>query len=122
MEPKLFTPAEANRMLPLISGIVKDILKAGQAIREISVTVEKPEKDPKINELMDELEDHFSELDSLGCSYRDWNFSEGLVDFPAKVKGREVYLCWKSDEDKIAFYHDLESGYTGRLVIPKELL
>jgi len=38
----------------------------------------------------------------------------GLIDFPAILNGREVFLCWEQDEDDIEFWHDLESGYAGR--------
>ena len=38
----------------------------------------------------------------------------GLLDFPAIVGGREVFLCWESDEDDIEFWHDLDTGYGGR--------
>lgn len=119
---KYFTAHEANKMLPLVKTIVSDILKTGQAIRAISVNLEKPEEDPEVNRLMDQLDELLEELESLGCSYRDWNFSEGLVDFPAMVHGREVLLCWKSDESQVAHYHDLETGFAGRKLIPQELL
>jgi hypothetical protein len=42
------------------------------------------------------------------------DLSRGLVDFPALMGGREVFLCWEADEDKVEFWHDLESGYGGR--------
>ena len=42
------------------------------------------------------------------------DLSRGLVDFPAIIEGREVFLCWESKEDDIEFWHDLESGYSGR--------
>lgn len=38
----------------------------------------------------------------------------GLIDFPAVIGGREVFLCWEQDEDDIKFWHDLDSGYAGR--------
>jgi hypothetical protein len=38
----------------------------------------------------------------------------GLIDFPAIIGGREVFLCWESDEDDVEFWHDLEGGYGGR--------
>ena len=116
---KYFTPTEANKMLPLVRRIVTDILKNGKDIRDLSVHVEKPEEDVQINHLMDQLDELFDELESLGCSYRDWNFSEGLVDFPAMIAGKEVLLCWRSDEAEVAYFHDLESGYAGRRAIPK---
>lgn len=39
----------------------------------------------------------------------------GLVDFPAEVEGRRVYLCWRPDEERVAFWHGPESGFAGRL-------
>ena len=38
----------------------------------------------------------------------------GLVDFPAIIGGREVFLCWESDEEDVEFWHELESGFSGR--------
>ena len=42
------------------------------------------------------------------------DLARGLVDFPALIGGREVFLCWEADEDQIEFWHDLETGYGGR--------
>lgn len=38
----------------------------------------------------------------------------GLIDFPAIIGGKEVFLCWEQDEDDIEFWHDLDSGFAGR--------
>ena len=38
----------------------------------------------------------------------------GLLDFPAIMGDKEVFLCWEADEDDIEFWHDLETGYGGR--------
>ena len=41
--------------------------------------------------------------------------STGLSDFPAKnAAGQEIYLCWMSGEERIAFWHTPESGFAGR--------
>lgn len=119
---KLFTHGQATKTLPLVQRIVADILKTGQAIRELSVEMDKPEEDPEINRLMDQLDELFEEIELLGCYYKDWNFTVGLVDFPAKVQGRDAMLCWRSDETQIRYYHDAEAGYAGRRLIPKEIL
>jgi len=42
------------------------------------------------------------------------DLTRGLVDFPAILGGKEVFLCWESDENDIEFWHDLEAGYGGR--------
>lgn len=112
---KYFTPEEANQTLPLVRRIVSDILKTGKDIRSLSLEGPKrPGTEAELNRFMDQLDELFEELESLGCSYKDWNFSEGLVDFPALIGGKEVFLCWRSDEPELRYYHDLESGFTGR--------
>ena len=120
---KLFTPKEANQTLPLVKRIVSDILNAGQQIRTLSSEIgARAEEDPRTIRLMDQLEELFEELESLGCSYKDWNFSVGLVDFPAVINGEEVFLCWRSDEDGLKYYHEIDAGFTGRKSIPEEIL
>jgi hypothetical protein len=42
------------------------------------------------------------------------DLDRGLLDFPAILGGREVFLCWEQDEDDIEYWHDLDSGYAGR--------
>jgi hypothetical protein len=42
------------------------------------------------------------------------DLERGLVDFPAIIAGREVFLCWEQDEADIEFWHDLDTGFTGR--------
>ena len=42
------------------------------------------------------------------------DIDQGLLDFPARVQGRIVFLCWKHGEGEIAFWHDLESGFASR--------
>lgn len=42
------------------------------------------------------------------------DLERGLVDFPALVGGKEVFLCWEKDEPDIEFWHDIDSGYAGR--------
>jgi hypothetical protein len=47
------------------------------------------------------------------------DIDRGLVDFPAVIAGREVFLCWEEDEDNIEFWHDLDTGYAGRARLPE---
>ena len=59
----------------------------------------------KINCLTDKLE-------SKGCVLK--GIEHGLVDFPSLRDGKEVYLCWKNPEQQIEYWHDIQSGFTGR--------
>ena len=38
----------------------------------------------------------------------------GLIDFPALLGGREIFLCWELEDDDIEFWHELDAGYAGR--------
>jgi hypothetical protein len=42
------------------------------------------------------------------------DLSRGLVDFPAIIGGKEIFLCWEQEEDDIEFWHDLDTGFAGR--------
>jgi hypothetical protein len=120
-ETKYFTPAEARRTLPLVKKIVKDILDTSREVRLLAEELNgKVESDPDIQKLGADIESFLSELEEIGCFFKDWNFTLGLVDFPGVIDDREVFLCWKSDEDDIRFYHDMQEGYAGRKPIPEE--
>jgi hypothetical protein len=49
------------------------------------------------------------------------DLDRGLVDFPALIDGREVYLCWQLDEPEITHWHGLESGFAGRRLLGREV-
>ncbi len=118
---KHFTPEEANKTLPLVKQIVHDILAHGFEIKavadELNNDVELMKEDERIAKLSKKIRGFIEELEELGCYYKDWNFTIGLVDFPAVIEGEEVYLCWKSDEDDVKYFHGLEEGYAGRRLI-----
>jgi len=125
-EIKYFTPEEANRTLPLVRSIVNDILRIGSQLRtritELMQTGEDPRRDETCMAFSDTLKELHAELEELGCEYKDWNFNIGLVDFPAIIEGREVLLCWRSDEETITHYHGFMDGYAGRKTLPLSYL
>ena len=122
-DTKYFTPAEARRTLPLVRKIVKDILDTSREMRLIADEIgNRVENDPRIQKLADNIEGFMLELEEIGCFFKDWNFSIGLVDFPAVIDGKEVFLCWRSNEDDILYYHGVDAGFAGRKPIPREEL
>ncbi len=123
IETKFFTPAEAKLTLPLVRKIVKDILDTSREIRLLAEDLDGViEDDPQLKKLAGDINGFINELEEIGCFYKDWNFSIGLVDFPAIIDGQEVMLCWRSDESEIKFYHDVDEGYAGRKPIPLKYL
>jgi hypothetical protein len=115
---RCFTLQEANRSLPLVSRIVRDIVNArGQAsqlqakIEETSPT-EAARLQGQLRDIMSHLQNYVDELQDIGIELKDYDM--GLVDFPARHGGQDIYLCWKMGEEKIAYWHELETGFAGR--------
>jgi hypothetical protein len=118
---KYFTPSEAKKTLPLVKKIVKDILDTSREMRLVADEIGGDvEKDPRIQKLADDIENFMKELEEIGCFFKDWNFQIGLVDFPSIIDGKEVFLCWRSDEDEVLYYHEIDAGFAGRKLIPPE--
>ena len=38
----------------------------------------------------------------------------GLIDFRSEREGRVVYLCWKLGEERVDWWHELDTGYASR--------
>jgi hypothetical protein len=118
----LFTPEQANRTLPLVKRIVGDLLAKGRELRELARhpnEVHAVERAPLIER---ELRELVVELERIGCSYKDWGFEHGLVDFPGEIDGERVLFCWRSDEPEVGWYHTPDAGFAGRKPIPERLL
>ena len=122
-DTKYFTPAEARRTLPLVKNIVQDILDTTKEMRLLADEIgNNVEGDDRIKKMASDVDKFMNELEEIGCYFKDWNFRIGLVDFPGLIDGREVFFCWKSDEEDIEFYHELDEGFSGRKPIPLELI
>ena len=120
-ETKYFTREDAQKTLPLVRKIVQDILTTTREMRLLAENLEGGiEDDPLILKMVKQVDGFLRELEEIGCQYKDWNFTIGLVDFPAIINGEEVLLCWRSDEEEIKYYHNYEDGYSGRKLIPLE--
>jgi hypothetical protein len=62
--------------------------------------------------LIDQMAAGVARIDALGLTVRD--IEHGLVDFPALVAGRQVWLCWQRGETAIGWWHGLDSGFSSR--------
>lgn len=118
---KYFTPEEARRTLPLVRRITRDIINAGETMRKRAAIIDgNVIEDPEIQNIAQAINDYMEELEEIGCYYKDWNFTIGLVDFPSIIHSKEVMLCWRSDEEEIKYYHEMDAGFQGRKLIPEE--
>ncbi len=62
--------------------------------------------------VIDQMQAGVARIDELGITLRD--IETGLVDFPALVNGRQIWLCWRLGEAGIDWWHDLSTGFESR--------
>ena len=62
--------------------------------------------------LVDQMQAAVLELDAWGIQLRE--IQTGLVDFPALVAGRPVWLCWRLGEERVAWWHETSEGFDSR--------
>ena len=65
--------------------------------------------------LIDQMAAGVARIDAWGITLRD--IERGLVDFPALVSGRQIWLCWKLGEPSIGWWHGLDTGFDGRRLL-----
>ncbi len=126
---RTFTVREANAALPLVRAIVSDLVGLARDVTErrhrllsLSRSGRRQGTDPYEEELVHmetELEmdgrrmlEFVEELRQLGVEAK--SATEGLVDFPAAVDGRMVYLCWRLGEPEVSYWHERDAGFRGR--------
>jgi hypothetical protein len=124
---KTFTLAEANRTLPLISRIVRDLVDRYPVWRELVEEYELPTSsqrtevpDPRmaplerrVSSLAREIDGYIHEVTELGAEVRS-PLDSGLVDFPGRHDGRAIFFCWKMGEEVIEHWHEQGGGFAGR--------
>jgi hypothetical protein len=62
--------------------------------------------------LVDQMQATVARIDGWGITLRD--IDTGLIDFPALVSGRQVWLCWRLGEGPVEWWHELDDGFAGR--------
>jgi hypothetical protein len=62
--------------------------------------------------VIDQMQAGVARIDELGVTLRE--IETGLIDFPALVSGRQVWLCWRLGEGDIEWWHELADGIGGR--------
>jgi hypothetical protein len=130
---KVFTVAEANASLPLVRAITRDLVRASRELLDRRERVRlllsgrrlasgNPYDDElaQIEEQLDRdaqrVQEYITELQDLGVEVK--SALDGLVDFPARLQGRLVFLCWKLGEDQVDHWHEIDRGYSSRKPLP----
>ena len=126
-ERRQFTVKEANAALPALRQVMGKIqlrmkwLASNQPeiaylVKQFKILNDAPVPREYLANLL-KLREALGEVESMGCQLKDVGM--GLIDFPSLLHGKEVLLCWKVGEASVGYYHDLESGYSGRRLLPE---
>ncbi len=122
----LFTVEQANRMLPYVERIVRDIVDGydrwQRLVGDFEVATARSvagAPDPEAEQLQQEAQRVAADIDGcqrelakLGVEFKGYDL--GLVDFPAERDGRAIYLCWQLGEAAVMHWHDRDAGFAGR--------
>ncbi len=134
---KRFTLGEAQRLLPRVESLLQDAVRLKPEFEEAKAALngikqrvhlmggvlidrsaasqarEKSETSSK------QLRQALEEILEMGVQIKD--LDAGLIDFPTRFRGRDVYLCWKLGETAIEYWHG-EEGFRGRKPIDRDFL
>ena len=116
-----YTRDEARALLPQIRGWLQELTGLRDRLQteaqRVSPLLAQGQDlgGPDVNRGMRclaEIQSLLKQFQSREIQIKD--LDRGLIDFPALRDDKEVFLCWKLDEEDIDFWHDLTSGYAGR--------
>jgi hypothetical protein len=137
MSNRTFSLDEAQVLLPILESLLRQaingkkliedvdnelqetahrvFLNGGTLLNVVHLARRKAEREKAIRRVKDAL----AEIDATGVQVKDIDI--GLLDFPCKVEGEIVLLCWKLGEEKITHWHSTEEGFAGRKPIDERI-
>ena len=119
---------EANAALPDVERILGALREQREELieardRAMSLTPEDGVPSPEAAEhlrllrlrmqgLIDQMQAGVARLVELDITLRD--IQSGLIDFPALVSGRPIWLCWRLGEPDVGHWHAQNEGFDSR--------
>lgn len=123
-----YTVDEANELLPTLTALIEDLQRMRQRGEEITRDFAEFEAraaknghgentnifdpDHNLEQMRNEIQQRFLYLQGIGVELK--NIEYGIVDFPTRMFGRDVYLCWRLGEESVSYWHDTDAGFAGR--------
>jgi len=119
---KTFTLEQANALVPVVADLLEHVTETRNKLVAASESLQSVLQKAGGNggsKVGSEYALLLQHLNALLETFKEWgielkDIDDGLVDFPSYRDGRIVYLCWKRGEARIEFWHDTDSGFSGR--------
>ena len=137
MADRTFTLQEAQNLLPVLESLLRAamdgkklieavdnelqdlahrvMMSGGLLVNVVQMARRKAEREKAIHRVKDTL----AEINAIGVQVKDIDI--GLLDFPCKVEGRIVLLCWKLGEQGITHWHTSSEGFAGRKLVDERI-
>src|ERR1700694_3863234 len=137
MPDRTFTLEEAQSLLPVLESLLRTaidgkelieavdtelqelahrvFLQGGLLVNVVHMARRKAEREKAIRRVKDAL----AESDATGVQVKDLDI--GLLDFPCKVEGEILLLCWKLGETTITHWHGTGEGFASRKPIDERI-
>ena len=116
-----FTREEADTLLPTLTPLLEQLREAKQALTDAEAHRALSEasggngggsEGKQVGEAFLQVRGLLGAVQETGVVVKD--IDRGLVDFPAVLDDREVYLCWRLGEERVEHWHELDAGFAGR--------
>jgi len=125
---RIFTLSEANRLIPQLEEHLTAVKRGKTVLIRTKDEIKKASSKaqfgggsfagPHYITALEQTSENLQAIQEMGVLVKD--LDSGLCDFPYLMNGRIVYLCWKLGEAEIQWWHEVNSGYTGRQPLENE--
>ncbi len=120
LESLLRTAIQSKKLIEDVEAELQDVghrvfLNGGTLVNVVEIARRKAERERAVQRAKDAI----AEIHATGVQVKD--IDVGLLDFPCKVEGEIVLLCWKLGEAKITHWHSTEEGFAGRKPIDERI-
>ncbi len=127
---KTFNLDEAQSLLPVLESLLKRAMEGRRAAQLVEAELnELPQRiylsggmrvnsasvakqRAQVEEHLKQVQESISEIDAIGVQVKD--LDSGLLDFPCRIDGQVILLCWRMGERAIEHWHTIEAGFQGR--------
>jgi hypothetical protein len=137
MSNRTFSLEEAQTLLPVLESLLRNAINGKKLIEEVDgefqATAHKvflkggtllnivhlARRKAQREKAVQRVKDAVAEIDATGVQVKDLDI--GLLDFPCRVDGEIILLCWKLGEATISHWHSTEEGFAGRKPIDERI-
>jgi hypothetical protein len=137
MPTRTFSLEEAQSLLPVLESLLRTAMNGKKLIEEVDAEFQETahkvflqggtllnivhlaRRKAQREKAVQKVKDAVAEIDATGVQVKDLDI--GLLDFPCRVEGEILLLCWKFGETAITHWHSTDEGFAGRKPIDERI-